>query len=233
MISGSFGDNGELLFEIELVAANNDKFSVEALLDTGFTDGWLAINTQDLEVLEWSRLRKNIFHRGMLNPNMLLSKLQTLEQILQIMVNLNRANSAANQPMGAVRVKVKLTNAIDEALVSRGMLNPNMLRVYETEALVDTGAVRTVLPMSIVQQLGLRIRGQQIAQYANGSEESIGVTEPVIIELAGRETTEATLVTGDIVLLGQAVLETLDLLVDCRNQRLIPNPEPNYPVMRI
>jgi len=149
------------------------------------------------------------------------------------MVNLNRANSA-NQPMGAVRVQVKLTNAIDEALVSRGMLNPNMLRVYETEALVDTGAVRTVLPMSIVEELGLRIRGQQIAQYANGSEESIGVTEPVIIELIGRETTEATLVTGDIVLIGQTVLETLDLLVDCRNQRLIPNPEhPNYPVMRI
>ncbi|MBD2676920.1 MULTISPECIES: retroviral-like aspartic protease family protein [Nostoc] len=150
------------------------------------------------------------------------------------MVNLNRANSANNQPMGAVRVPVKLTNAIDEALVSRGILNPNMLRVYETEALVDTGAVRTVLPMSIVEQLGLRIRGQQIAQYANGSEESIGVTEPVIIELIGRETTEATLVTGDIVLIGQTALETLDLLVDCRNQRLIPNPEhPNYPVMRI
>ncbi|BAY75833.1 hypothetical protein NIES25_22820 [Nostoc linckia NIES-25] len=149
------------------------------------------------------------------------------------MINLNRANSA-NQPMGAVRVKVKLTNAIDEALVSRGMLNQNMLRVYETEALVDTGAVRTVLPMSIVEELGLRIRGRQIAQYANGSEESIGVTEPVIIELIGRETTEATLVTGDIVLIGQTVLETLDLLVDCRNQRLIPNPQhPNYPVMRI
>jgi clan AA aspartic protease len=170
----------------------------------------------------------------MLNPNMLLSKLQTLEQVLQIMVNLNCANSATNQHLGAVRVKVKLTNAIDEALVSRGMLNPNMLRVYETEALVDTGAVRTVLPMSIVQQLGLRIRGQQIAQYANGSEESIGVTEPVIIELVGRETTQATLVTGNIVLLGKTVIETLDLLVDCRNQRLIPNPEhPNYPVMRI
>ncbi len=98
---------------------------------------------------------------------------------------------------------VKLTNAIDEALVSRGMLNPDMLRVYETEALVDTGAVRTVLPISIVQQLGLRIRGQQVAEYANGMEESIGVTEPVIIELAGRETTEATLVTGNIVLIGQ------------------------------
>ncbi|RUR73293.1 retroviral-like aspartic protease family protein [Chlorogloeopsis fritschii PCC 9212] len=133
--------------------------------------------------------------------------------------------NATNDSMGEVRVKVKLTNAIDEALVSRGILNPNMLRVCETEALVDTGAVRTVLPMSIVQQLGLRIRGQQVAQYANGMEESVGLTEPVIIELEGRETTEAVLVIGDTVLIGQTVLETLDLLVDYRNQRLVPNPE--------
>lgn len=50
---GSFGDNGELWFEIQLVAANGEVFSVEALFDTGFTVGWLAINTQDLEALEW------------------------------------------------------------------------------------------------------------------------------------------------------------------------------------
>lgn len=150
------------------------------------------------------------------------------------MVDLNYTNNPNNDSMGAVRIKVKLTNAIDEALVSRGMLNLNMLRLCETEALVDTGAVRTVLPMSIVQQLGLRIRGQQVAEYANGMEESIGVTEPVIIELEGRETTEATLVIGNIVLIGQTVLETLDLLVDCKNQQLVPNPEhPNYSVMRI
>ncbi|WP_414570896.1 hypothetical protein [Nostoc sp. CCY 9925] len=54
------------------------------------------------------------------------------------MVNLNTSNNAGNDFMGAVPMKVKLTNAIDEALVSRGMLNPNMLRVYETEALVHT-----------------------------------------------------------------------------------------------
>ena len=136
--------------------------------------------------------------------------------------------------MGAVRVHLKLTNAIDEALIRRGLLNPDMLRVCETEALIDTGAVRTVLPQSIVTQLGLNIRSQQMAQFANGSEEPVGLTEPVIIEIDGRETTEATLVTGNIVFIGQTVLETLELLVDCRNQRLIPNPEhPTYPVLRI
>ncbi|WP_445636011.1 Aspartyl protease [Nostoc sp. DSM 114161] len=60
MIAGSFGDNGELLFEIQLVATNNELFAVEALLDTGFTDGWLAINTQDLEVLGWPLMAAQI-----------------------------------------------------------------------------------------------------------------------------------------------------------------------------
>jgi predicted aspartyl protease len=39
MIDGRFGDNKELFFEIQLVTANNEIFFVEALFDTGFTDG--------------------------------------------------------------------------------------------------------------------------------------------------------------------------------------------------
>ncbi|QLE59884.1 aspartyl protease [Nostoc sp. TCL26-01] len=60
---GSFGDNGELWFEIQLIATNGDVFSVEALFDTGFTTGWLAINTQDLEALEWLRIAAQISMR--------------------------------------------------------------------------------------------------------------------------------------------------------------------------
>lgn len=150
------------------------------------------------------------------------------------MVSFNRSIHVVSEKMGEVRVQVKLTNAVDEELVNRGILNPNQLRVCETQALVDTGAVRTVIPMRIVQQLGLRIRGQQMAKYADGREEMVGLTGAVIIEIEGRETTEAALVTGDEVLIGQTVLETLDLLVDCKNQRLIPNPaHPDYPVLRV
>ena len=57
---GSFGDNGELWFDIQFVAANGEVFSVEALLDTGFTGGWLAINSQDLAALQWSRIAAQI-----------------------------------------------------------------------------------------------------------------------------------------------------------------------------
>ncbi len=136
--------------------------------------------------------------------------------------------------MGAVHIKVKLTNAIDEALVSRGMLAPHLLREFETDALVDTGATYLVIPEDIVQKLGLRIRGQQKAKYADGREGLVGVSEALLIECESRQTTEDALVIGDAVLIGQVVLEKLDLLVDCKNQRLIPNPaHPDYPITYI
>ena len=87
------------------------------------------------------------------------------------MINLDRDLTQASKNMGAVRVKVKLTNAIDEALVSRGVLNPNLLRVYEAEALIDTGAVRTAIPVEVCEHLGLRIRSQEIAKYADGTQD--------------------------------------------------------------
>ena len=85
-----------------------------------------------------------------------------------------------------------------------------------------------------MEHLGLRIRNQEIAKYAGGRQETVGLTKPVIIEIEGRETIEAAMVLGDMVLMGQTVLETLDVLVDCKNQRLIPNPEnPERPVLRV
>lgn len=150
------------------------------------------------------------------------------------MLDFNRINQAIHEDMGFVRVKVKLTNGIDEILVNRGLLNQDQLRVHETEAFVDTGAVRTVFPMAIVQQLGLRIRSHQTARYTDGREEKIGLTEVAIIEIQKRETTEAVLVMGNEVLIGKTALITLDLVVDFKNQCLIPNPKhPNYPVFRI
>ena len=60
MISGRFGENGELLFEIELIASNGEVFPVEVLLDTGFTTGFIAMNSQDLDALDWSLIAPQI-----------------------------------------------------------------------------------------------------------------------------------------------------------------------------
>jgi predicted aspartyl protease len=52
LIEGKFSDSNELIFEIDFVAEDGLTITVDALLDTGFTD-WLAINTQDALSLGW------------------------------------------------------------------------------------------------------------------------------------------------------------------------------------
>ena len=139
-----------------------------------------------------------------------------------------------NTPLGEVRVKVKLTNGGDEVLVRRGLLTADKIRSYETDALVDTGAVRSVLPIHVVQLLGLAIVDKARASYANDAAEDVDVTEMVGITLLSRRITEETLVLGSEVLIGQTVLESLDLQVDCTNHRVIPNPaHPDQPVIKI
>jgi len=136
--------------------------------------------------------------------------------------------------MGEVRVKAKLTNAVDEDLVRRGMLQPAQVKTYEADALVDTGAVRTILPQHVVDRLGLAVRGQRVAEYTDGRKDVVSVTGPLIIDLEGRDTLEEALVLGDEVLIGQTVLEKLDLFVDCQRQRLVPNPaHPDQPVTKV
>ncbi|MFQ6120698.1 MAG: hypothetical protein ACE5KE_12555, partial [Methanosarcinales archaeon] len=133
-----------------------------------------------------------------------------------------------------VRVRVKLTNAVDEALVRRGQLAPEQVRVYETEGLVDTGAVRCTLPPFVVDRLELARVARYMAQYADGRLEEVDLTEGFVLEIMGRRTTEEALVLGDEVLIGQTALEKLDLFVDCINQRLVPNPaHPDQPVSKV
>ena len=136
--------------------------------------------------------------------------------------------------MGEVRAIVTLTNATDQVLARRGKLTPDKVHMYQADALVDTGAVRTVLPPHVVQQLDLAVRGQRVVELADGRKVTAGVTEPVEIDIDGRNTIEDALVLGDEVIIGQTVLETLDLHVDCANRRLIPNPaHPDQPVIKI
>jgi clan AA aspartic protease len=136
--------------------------------------------------------------------------------------------------MGEVRVAVKLSNATDTALRRRNLLLPEGVRSLEVQALIDTGAVSLILPSAVVEGLGLSRPFKQVAEYADGRREEVDVTEPVLVELMGRHTTEEALVLGDEVLIGQTILEKTDLHVDCREQRLRPNPaHPDQPVLKV
>lgn len=85
-----------------------------------------------------------------------------------------------------------------------------------------------------MQQLGLQADGQRVAEYADGRNEVVQLTEPITFNIMGRETAEGAMVLGNEVLIGQTVLEVLDLLVDCNNRRVVPNPaHPDQPVVKI
>ncbi len=126
--------------------------------------------------------------------------------------------------MGEVRVKVKLTNAADQAMARRGKIKFEEVHSYEADAMVDTGAVQTVLPADVVKILGLDTPEQRGVRYADERSEVVPVTEAIIVEINNRRTNDEGLVLGSEVLIGQTVLEKLDLHVDCANQRVIPNP---------
>ncbi len=136
--------------------------------------------------------------------------------------------------MGEIRVKVRLTNSMDEALHRRGQLAADKVRFYDADAMVDTGAVRTVIPSHVLQQIGAQVRGQRVAEYADGRKETVDMSESIIVDILGRDTADEALILGDEVLIGQTVLEKLDLLADCANRRLIPNPaHPDQPVTKV
>ncbi len=76
------------------------------------------------------------------------------------------------------------------------------VRRYEADALVDTG-VRSVIPVQVPQSLGAGVRGKRVAEYADGRQEVVDVSEAFVFELMGRDTLEEALVLGDEVLIGQ------------------------------
>lgn len=136
--------------------------------------------------------------------------------------------------MGEVRVKVKLTNGFDEGLARRGKIGKDEIRRYEADALVDTGAVSSVITANVMKQLGVLAIGHRLAEYVDGRKDRVELTEPITFDIIGRTTTEGAMVLGDEVIIGQTVLEVIDMFVDCINQKLIPNPaHPDQPVVKI
>jgi clan AA aspartic protease len=126
--------------------------------------------------------------------------------------------------MGKVVVKVKLTNLVDCAIYSR-QLSRRKPRQVEVEALVDTGATRLYLKPSVIKTLGLQRVGAVRSHTTNGDVVRFK-HEPVELELMGRKENFDVIEVPESVpnLLGQVPLEVLDVVVDPKGRRLIPNP---------
>ena len=75
--------------------------------------------------------------------------------------------------MGEVRVKITLTNAIDEEMAARGHIPQSDVRTVEMEGIADAGAVISTIPRAIFEELGLRGVGMPDAFLANDQPERV------------------------------------------------------------
>ena len=135
--------------------------------------------------------------------------------------------------MGEIVVGLGLENYVDRSNVASG-LRANPPRRADVEGIVDTGAVMLVLPRDVVEELGLEPLRTALVTYADERKEERPVAGPVTVEVCGRLMV-AECVVGpprSEPLIGQIVLETLDLIADCANRTLTPR-RPDYPSLKL
>jgi len=130
------------------------------------------------------------------------------------------------EPMGRVTTPIKVENWLDAELLALGA-RKEQPRSVETDALVDTGAVKFYLKTSVIKQLGLRPVGEIKSRTMSARSEIRTVFSPVSLQIQGRTGRFDVVEVPDSLpnIVGQIPLEDLDWVVDCRNQKLIPNPE--------
>jgi predicted aspartyl protease len=122
--------------------------------------------------------------------------------------------------------RIRVENWLDAEMLAIGA-RKEQPRSVETEALVDTGAAKFYLRASVIRQLGLRPIGEIKSRTMSARSEAQKVFAPVSLEIQGRVGRYDVVEVPDALpnIVGQIPLEDLDWVVDCRNQRLIPNPE--------
>lgn len=138
-------------------------------------------------------------------------------------------------PMGRFSVEIELANNEDLVRAKDGHLDPAKVRRAKIQGIVDPGAAELVLPKTVVDLLGLPLKASKITvKYADGRRGSRALANQIHLSLLGRDGLFKAVVEPkrETASIGAIVLEDLDLLVDCKKQRLVPR-EPNAPLYEI
>ena len=130
--------------------------------------------------------------------------------------------------MGRVTVtSVELRNNEDVIKAGAGVIPSQAIRGKSLEMIADTGARAVGLPMSLIKELGLPQTREVTVTLSNGKREKRPLFGELRVRIGDRDSVFDCISKpeGAPCLLGQLVFEALDLVVDCPNQRVIPNPE--------
>ncbi|MCX5790254.1 MAG: retroviral-like aspartic protease family protein [Elusimicrobia bacterium] len=121
-------------------------------------------------------------------------------------------------------------------LNAEGRLEQAKVRRVETEAVVDTGAVMILLPQDLVEKLGLRKTQKAIVTLADDQKIELDRAGGLLVTIGDRQMSIDCLVgpPGCEPLLGQIVLESLDLIPDPLKRTITPRPDsPFLPTLKM
>ena len=138
--------------------------------------------------------------------------------------------------MGEIVVDVALENVGDRELAKAGHLQEADIRRVTVKAVADTGAVMLALPEDVVERLGVEVVGSVACADADGRRGERPVAGPVTVSIGDRWMPVNCVVVpaGTDALVGQVVMEQLDLVADCVTRTLGPRPEsPDRPLLRL
>ena len=103
--------------------------------------------------------------------------------------------------------------------------NGNGGPVQSVEAMVDTGAIYSVLPDSLLREgVGIKPKRYMEFSFADGSKKSLPVGEARFMAEGQDEASLVVFGAEGQYLLGALTLQALGLIADTTNHRLIPAP---------
>jgi clan AA aspartic protease len=142
--------------------------------------------------------------------------------------------TSGEDDVGRFSIEIQIANRRDVIKAEEGTLAQKDVRRITVRGLVDSGAGRLVLPNSVVQKLGLPSGDKTKVRYADGRTRTRDTAQDVQVEIGERKGTFTAIVepSRTEALIGAIVLEDLDYLVDCLNQRLVPR-DPRYVISEI
>ena len=138
--------------------------------------------------------------------------------------------------MGEIVVAVELENPVDRGLFDRGQVQEADVRRATIEAFADTGAMISMLPPNVVERLGIAIFRTVVVTYADDRTEDRPVAGPVTMKIGNRSMNTDCVVgpPHSQALVGQIVMEGMNLIADGTKRTLTPRPEsPEYPQLSL
>src|SRR5437867_13356171 len=118
--------------------------------------------------------------------------------------------------VGKLTTRIRVENWLDAELLAVGARKESP-RVVETDALVDTGAVKFYLRSSVIRQLGLRPIGEIKSRTMPARSEKRKVFSPVSLEIQGRTGRFDVVEVPDALpnIIGQLPIEDMDCVLVC------------------